>query len=117
MQLVGIDIERAPGGGTIGLGHDGAHPMLECLARVQAAHGIKAALDYACGLAREHVGETRVAVAKLLGGRIAEQCKYTGRAAARVPERAGQNAIRPGTGCAAWRELIDDDGLAAYLRH
>ena len=67
MQLVGIDVERAPGNLAIGLVDHRPHAMLEGLARVKTTHRIEAALDDAGGLARQDVPEARVAIHELRG--------------------------------------------------
>ena len=68
-------------------------------------------------LRAQHIPEARIAILKLSSRFIAEQREHSGRAAARVAQRTGKNAIRNRAQRAAGGQAVDDDRLAAYLRH
>ena len=68
-------------------------------------------------LARENLREPRFAVTKRLADFFAEQCQHANGLPGTRAQRTRKNFIRQDAHRTVGRELVDDHGLAAHLRH
>src|SRR5205814_8041534 len=106
VQLIDVDVERAPGLRALPSRDHPAHALLEGGLGVEAAQGVVAALDDAECLAPEDLGDVRVAQREGLSARFAQQHQQADEASGARAQRAAERSEEHTSELQSLRHLV-----------